>query len=392
MSDTTNDTSAIDDKKNDNSSSISTSFASNIVNFITSVISVFIVVLLYFSGSSFILFVCKLAQSNILPTEENCYPYTESKPNIQPIKTNIFTTFTDPEMSMKMEFPYDNFNSSNKVLDMFRKYKNKSSSHFLANYFISISENLLNLNYSAINTTMNLMNTTLPEQAIIGVGPIITGFMYAFGMLINTIYFIYLWFSNMSWFFKTNKNDSGDGKPQWEDVLITSPVDWCLGVGLAILFTLLLIFGFAFISIIPLTFYHKAIITTLFYKAILNGKQITSFTIIKEVLKYYKLTIVSIMSFFIILLAFSKLGTMPGILSMLTLGLVYWGIISINLFKPNNETNLSPLVSYEQATKKCSFTKSKGEKHGFLYNLLLGQSGGNITKELKKINKNLSSN
>jgi hypothetical protein len=392
MSDSSNDTSAIDDKKNDNSSSNSTNLASNIVSFMTSIISIFIVVLLYFSSSGLILFVCKLAQSNILPTENNCYPYTETKPNIQPIKTNIFTTFTDPEMSMKMEFPYNDFNSSNKILEMFRKYKNKSNSYFLANYFISIFEQIINFNYSAINTIMNLMNTTFPEPAIVGLGPIIIGFLYAFGILINTIYFIYLWFSNMSWFFKTNKNDSGDGNPKWEDVTITSPLNLCLGIGLVILFTFLLIFGFAFVSIIPLIFYHKAILTTIFYKAMMNGKQITSFTIVKETLKYYKITVVSIISLFVILLAFSKLGVVPGIFSIITLGLVYWGIISINLFKPINETNLSPSTSYEQATKKCSVYKSKGEKHGFLYNLLIGQSGGNITRDLKQINKKLSSN
>ena len=123
----------------------------------------------------------------------------------------------------------------------------------------------------------------------------------------------------------------------------------------------------------------------------MNGKKASSLTIIKELLKYYKLTIVGTMSFFIVSLSFSKLGTVPGIFSIIILGLIYLGTISIDLFKPIVETNLTPSISYDQATKKCSFTKSKGDKHGFLYNLLVGQHGGNITKELKKINKNLSS-
>jgi hypothetical protein len=124
----------------------------------------------------------------------------------------------------------------------------------------------------------------------------------------------------------------------------------------------------------------------------MNDKKISTFTVIKEVLKYYKLTIVGIISFFVIALAFSKLGILPGIFSIITLGLIYWGIISINIFKPITETNLSPSVSYEQATKKCSVAKSKENKHGFLYNLLIGQKGGDITKELKKINKNFNNN
>lgn len=391
MSDTTNDTSAIDDKKNDDSTSDSTNFASNVVSFITTIISIFIIVLLYFSGSGLILYVCKLAQTNILPTEENCYPYTESKPNIQPIKTNIFTTFTDPEMSMKMEFPYDEFNSSNKALDMFRKYKNKSNSHFLANYFISIVEQLMNFNYSAINTVMNTLNG-LPEMLLVWLGPIIVGFLFAIMSIINLLYTIYLWFANMNWFFKTNVNDTGDGMPKWEEVTLTSPVDWGLGVGLVILFAVLFFFGFGVISFIPFAILSYCCFTCLFYKSIMNGKKSSALTVIKDLLKYYKLTIVGIISFFVVSLAFSKLGVVPGIFSIITLGLIYWGILAIDLFKPIAETNVSPSVSYEQASKKCSFVKPKGEKHGFLYNLLIGQSGGNIAKELKKINKNLSSN
>jgi hypothetical protein len=124
----------------------------------------------------------------------------------------------------------------------------------------------------------------------------------------------------------------------------------------------------------------------------MNGKKTTTGTIIKELLKYYKLTIVCIISFFVVSLAFSKLGPVPGIFSIITLGLIYWGILSIDLFKPILETNLSPSVSYDQAKKKCNFTKSKGVNQGFFNNLFGGQNGGNITKELKKINKNLSSN
>ncbi len=388
MSNTSDDTSTIDDKKTNNSSSDSTNFASNIFSFLTTIITLFIIVLLYFSGSGLILFVCKLAQSNILPTEENCYPYTENKPDIQSIKTNIFTTFTDPEMSMKLEFPYNDFNSANKALDIFREYKSKSSSNFLANYFISIVEQLINFNYSSINTIMNILNG-IPEMLIVGTGPIIVSILFAFMLIINTFYTIYLWFVNMSWFFKTNTNDEGTGLPKWEDVSLTDPVNWILGACLVILFSILFFPGFGLVFIGSFAILLYCCFTCIMYKGIMNGKNATSFTIIKEVLKYYKLTIVGIMSFFIVLFAFSKLGVVQGIFSIVTLGLIYWGILSVNLFKPIAETNLSPIVSYKQAIKKCSSLKSKGEKHGFLYNLLLGQKGGNITKELKKINKDL---
>lgn len=386
------DTSIIDEKKEQDLSSDSTeSYSSKLVGFIVSIVVVILIILLYFSSSSLILFICKIAQSNILPSEPNCAPYTDTKPTINPspIQTNIFTTFTDPEMSMKMEIPYD-INSKNKLIEIFKNYKEKSSSNFLANYFISIIESILQFNYASLNTIMNLMNNSLPESVIIGTGPIICGFLYAFGILVNTLYFIYLWFANMVWFFKTNTNNTGDGKPKWEDVTPLTPVNWFFGAALSALFVFILIFGFPIVSILPMLFFHNSLISTLFMKAIMNGKQITSFTIIKETLKYYKLPIVYLISIFVVALAFSRLGAIPGLFSIVTIVLIYYGIISFNIFESIPERNLSPSVSYEQATKKCPSINKNFEKHGLLYNLIFGQKGGNITKQLKHIGKKLN--
>jgi hypothetical protein len=137
-------------------------------------------------------------------------------------------------------------------------------------------------------------------------------------------------------------------------------------------------------------FFHNSIISTLFMKAIMNGKQITSFTIIKETLKHYKLSFTITMSIFVVLLAFSKLGAIPGIFSIITLGLIHWGVIGLDIFNPIKETNLSESVSYNQAIKKCPVPIKNVEKSGFfLYDLIFGQKGGNITKQLKKIGKHI---
>ena len=98
-----------------------------------------------------------------------------------------------------------------------------------------------------------------------------------------------------------------------------------------------------------------------------------------------------ILSVFIVLSAFSNLGKIPGVFSIVTLFLIYWGIISIDIFKPIAKDNLSQLVGYKQAKKMCSSDIKPKEKHGLLYNLIFGQKGGNnITKDLKKIGKELS--
>ena len=391
MSDSTSDTSAIDDKNNETNSSTNSNYFSNIGNFFLTVLILFIMIILYYASSGLILYACKLGQSNILPTDVHCYPYEETKPNIQPIQTNIFTTFTDPEMSMKMKFPYNEYNASNKVLDMFREYKHEPKSNFLANYFISIMENIIQFNYSSFNHILNLMNSYLPEAVIVLFGPILVAILSTLIFLIDHLYLIYLWFANMGWFFKTNTNDSGTGNPKWEEVGLASPFAYWCAIWLVILFVILFFFAFPLLSIIASLAMTWCIFSCMTYKAEMNGKIISAIPIIQDIFKYYKLLIMAIFSFFVIVSAFSKLGTVPGIFSIITLVFIYFGIISIDIFKPISKDNLSPSVSYEQAKKTCSFKEVTKEKHGLLYDMLFGgQKGGQLTKELKNIGKRLS--
>jgi hypothetical protein len=90
MSDS-NDTSAIDEKKIESEGG-TTSKDPNYGKFLSSLL-IIVFVLIYFSFSSFILYACKIAQSNVLPTDINCYPYTDNKPEITSVETNIFKKF-----------------------------------------------------------------------------------------------------------------------------------------------------------------------------------------------------------------------------------------------------------------------------------------------------------
>ena len=74
---------------------------------------------------------------------------------------------------------------------------------------------------------------------------------------------------------------------------------------------------------------------------------------------------------------------------IITLLLIYFGIITIDIFNPVNKDNMSPIVSFDQAKKTCSFKpQTNNGKNGLLYNLLRG--GGNISKEIKNAGKILS--
>jgi hypothetical protein len=287
-----------------------------------------------------------------------------------------------------MNFPYDEHNSSNKLLTMFREYKNEPKSNFLANYFISIVESLVQFNYSAYNSILNMING-LPETVIMLFGPIIFGIITAIVLLCDNLYLIYLWFSNMGWFFKTNTNDTDSGKPKWTDTTWLSPINYCIAIWMAI------IFGFGFLFTMPVFFFLSfllmswLIISSLTFKSLMNGKLYSLGTLIKDAFKNNKLLIVLIFSVFVVSSAFSKLGTAPGIFSIITLILIYFGIIHIDLFNPLINNNLTPVVSFEQATKICNkkpaFRTSVGSVLGAARNLFKG--GRNISKDLKNLNK-----
>ena len=389
----TTDSSAIDEKNKSNSSDNS-DYLNNLGGFMKNVIIIFLVVIIYFTGSGFILYACKLAQSNILPTDENCAPYTSSKPNINEVKTNIFTS---GDVSMKLSFPYNEENSKNYLIDLFREYKDEPKSNFLANYFISIIEKIINLNFLIFNAGLDKLNK-FPEIFLVLLGPIILSIMTIFIFIANNVYLWFLWFAKMGWFFKTNTNDSSSGKPKWEDVSITSPVSYGCAIGLVILFCILFFISLPLITFLSWLLMVSCIISGLSYKSVMNGKLISVLPIIKDTFKYYKSVMMSVLSFFVVISAFSKLGPVPGIFSIITLALIYFGIISIDLFKSSNKENLSPLVSDNQAKKTCSIQETTAPKKRGIFKIFLdgvfgkSQKGGNITKEIKKLVEKKSSN
>jgi hypothetical protein len=389
---TETNTDAIDEKKK-NIQNISSDFSSNIIKFLTTVLSLIVLVIIYFSLSGLVLYGCKLGQSNISPTNMNCYPYTSETltfpNNNEGIPINIFTTFTDPPLSMKINFPYNKQNSSNTLLDLLRSYKEEPSSHFLMNYFITILDSLFCFNYSSFNYILNGLNK-LPETLIILFGPVVFLFAAIFIFLVDHIYFIYLWFASMGWFFKKNmqKDLSPGQKPSWKYVGLIETFEYLAAFFFVFLFIML--FGFVLLGLpfLPFVTVSLTILSLFGYSGIMNGKTVTSLSIIKELFKNYKLTIMTIFSIFVITSAFTNLGTVPGIFSIITLILIYFGIISIDLFKENKNENLTALTSYDQANKICNFKMNK-ETHGNLYKWLIGQKAGGIAKELKKIGKHL---
>jgi hypothetical protein len=385
-----NDATIIEQKKNENDGTNTSqiNIGNKIKNFIISVISIIIIVVIYLFIGGFTLYGCKIGQSNILPTDLNCMPYGGTEPNIQQIQTNIFVTNTDPPLSQKLSFPYNKYNSKNSIIDILRKYKESPSVTSISNYLISILESLISFNYSSMNIFYNLLNN-LPEMLILLVGPIVTIFYVAFIFIIDHIYLIYLWFYNMYWLFKQNINKDNNNSPVWEDISFNKPFEFGISIIYVIIFLCLFWFflmGIPFIALIILLWCIFSIIS---YKGVLNIQETNVISIIIDVFKYNKVTITTIISIFVIISAFSNLGTISGVFCILTIILIYYGFLSIDLFKSVDENKLSKLVSYDQAKKTCNKMKTDTYKN-LLNKLPFFSGGGNLlVNEIKKISNSI---
>jgi len=386
------DTEELDKKKETiNSSSRSANKSiKNIGSFLVNILITVLLIAVYFILGSIVLYECKLAQSNILPTSLECYPYTETSPEIQKVLTNIFITNTEPQESVKLSFPLDKYNSKNVILDMFRKYKEQPKSNFLINYIIAILEGLINYSNNALTSFFNLLNGA-PEIIIIIFGPILSAIYFGLAPIIGFFVFVYYYFAEMKWFFKENTNTNVNSKPVWNDVNLIEPVNY--GIALLLVFVFLILFWILLFTVTPmlsLAVFYMCLLMTFGYKGEIDNKKANIFTIMQEMFKHYKVTMTTVFSIMVIIIAFSKLGAVSGVFSMLTVLLIYFKFIPINIFESIKATNLTPLSTFEQAYKKCDGVSIKPK--GFFQNLenfFDIKKGGGIGRELKKLNKNM---
>jgi hypothetical protein len=335
-------TSEIDEKKNKKSE-----ITQKITTFIKSITGLLFFLFIYFLIGILVLYGCKVAQSNILPTNINCFPFTENKSDLREIPINIFVeTINNHLVSDKISFTQE-LNKKNILIDILREEKLQPFSHFLANYFISIIDSLIALNSLSLNVLLNGINS-LPELFIIFLGPILFPIYFSCIFVINCIYYCYLWFAKMSWFFKQNINKSEDSKPNWQSVSLIDPVNFGFAFLFIALFTFLFFtIGFATLPVLPMITIIWSIITCLTTKSTFNEN------IYIKAFSFFKVPFMMILSVFIILTVFSILGQIPGMLSIVTLLLIYFNILPIDMFKKIIQENKTPIVSYEQAKKIC---------------------------------------
>jgi hypothetical protein len=302
-------------------------------------------------------------------------PYTSKEPTIANTNINIFS---NGGMSQKIQFPYNektsigDYNKKNRLLDFLRAIKESNKTSFLMNYFISIIDELTCLQYSMIDFIFNIMNQTFSEHVIIMFSPFLMPIMFFIISICGFLYSIYLWFIEMSWFFKVNENKNKDGPPKWETMSIMGyPIYTYIAVNLVFIFVFLFFIGGAmFLNVVLTITFIWSLISVLGYKGSINDKEVGIFNIIKDVLKYHKLKIMSLIAFFITLSAFINMGAIGGVVCLITIILLFFGIfIHSNVFKSSIPPGISKMVSYIQAAKVCNKAQPSNENKSFFSNI-----------------------
>lgn len=333
--------------------------------FSISIIIITIVVCMHTAYGSLILFSCKIAQSSILPTNTDCMPYTSVEPSVSNDNINIFAS---DGMSQKIQFPYNEktpvaeYNKKNMIINFLRGIKESNKSSFLTNYFISIIDELFCLYYSLLDFIYSTMNQTFPEYIIVMLGPFIMPVMFFIMTICGWLYSIYLWFIEMKWFFKVNENKSKQGPPKWETMSVFHyPIYMYIAVVLVFIFVFLFFMGGGVLLNMALfVCFNWALISMLGYKGVINGQEVGIFNIIKDVFKYHKIKIMSMIALFTTISAFINMGAVGGVVCLVTIVLLFFGIfIHSNIFKNDIPPGMSEVSSYLKAAKKCDIKVDK---------------------------------
>jgi len=195
------------------------------------------------------------------------------------------------------------------------------------------------------------------------VAPVLTAMYFMLVLFIEIIYFIFIWFSCMGAFFRGVDGDKIE--------LIGDPINYVIACGFCVLFMVILFLLVAAVPLINVGVLVACLVTTVGYVAHFMGsdegtlKKTGVGDIIKDVFRYYRGTIGTVFSLFFISNAFSYLGNVAGIISVVVAILMAWGKLGIPFYKatPPDLRYLSKLVEAHQAERTCSGGTEGAAKH-----------------------------
>jgi len=345
------DTSAIDDKKKQQIPNTQKELLSFFIGILYQLIIFGILIIIGALG----LYSCKVAQTNILPTCLSFSPYTNTIPPIKEVPIDINVVKTEKgAWSTKIEFPLqENFKTINNTLGILNNFINQPNSNVYKLYIATTLQQLIACNLTVTNNINNFMNSMLTETWIILLSPYILFFTGMLTCLINTIYFIILWFYNIYLLF-SEKNGS-----TWKDGEMWGLLNWWWALIYIFIFCVLF-FTIGLGLVIPITAGVVSLfcaILPLFMKSknSQTGKSYGVFETIKNVLKFKLNIIMILLSLYIISSASNNLGGYAALVAIVACIILYFFSSVYHQYTPKATDHSSfGLGDFVQVEKPCT--------------------------------------
>ena len=150
----------------------------DVLNFLLKLIIIFLI-------GSRVVFACKVAQANILPTDLDCMPYTPADKDEESPKYESTTPEANIDISYvynadqegykayatKIAFEINEFSRKNYLIDKLRTIEYNPKVDPMVKYLCVVLQNLFVFYYGITNSLFNFMNSNLNESLIILIGP-----------------------------------------------------------------------------------------------------------------------------------------------------------------------------------------------------------------------------
>jgi len=348
------DTSSIDNKKKQQTPNPQ----QDLLNFFIGILYQLVIIGILIIIGAIGLYSCRVAQTNILPTCMSFAPYTDIVPPIKEIPIDINVVKTDKGVwSTKLQFPLEeNFKTINNTLGILNNMIHQPNSNVYKLYIATTLQQLLACNFTINNVINNFMNSILTETWLILLSPYILFFTGIITSIVNTFYFIILWFYNIYLLF--SYKDDAKNETKWKDGEMWGLLHW----GWALLYIFIfciLFFTIGLGMIIPFTAFFVSLFCAVFplfikSKNSQTGKSYGVLETIKNILKFKMNIIMIILSYFIIASASSNFGGYAAFVALVSCIILYFFSSVYHQYTPKATDHSSfGLGDFIQAEKIC---------------------------------------
>ena len=204
----------------------------DVLNFLLKLIIIFLI-------GSRVVFACKVAQANILPTDLDCMPYTpadkdEDSPKYESNtpEANIDISYVynaDQEgykaYATKIAFEINEFSKKNYLIDKLRNIEYNPKVDPMVKYLCVVLQNIFVFYYGITNSLFNFMNSNLNESFIILIGPYLLKYLSIFIYPVSIVVSIIFCLLNLGWLLKSNKNNDKEYKHKSTTEPVWRPCD-----------------------------------------------------------------------------------------------------------------------------------------------------------------------